>query len=364
MSLTNHYPGDTQSSKHLNALKPDVRWVDSQWGTWLIEIASGPGLRDMQGKLMNLAVLLDHEPSDVQALCTIASEKVTQERLQSELAQMRKVIRPDLANRLHVGRCDGSGENVLLEPSLPSPLKDVVTKAVRKAANARRRSPGGTQLDVFAYLVRSWLAGKGPAMVKDIQEAVGASHPTVAAGLDQLKKPGVLHRLSDRSVELKGFPRDEWPRWLLATVQARKIARYVDPSRHARRPHEMAARLPKATKLRVAISGVMGALKHFPDLDITSPPRLDLCIATEPGREDLAFVHKLDAGLVRDDDAPYPVLAVHLLPLRSDTQFVAIDGRLCADPLECLVAMVDMKLYEPANDMLEELIRRRSTPVG
>ena len=367
MSPTIHDPGDTQSSKHLNALKPDVRWVDSQWGTWLIEIASGPGLRDMQGKLMNLAVLLDHEPTAVQALCTIASEKVTQERLQSELAQMRKVIRPDLANRLHVGRCDGSGENVLLEPSLPSPLKDVVTKAVRKAANARRRSPGGTQLDVFAYLVRSWLADKGPVMVKDIQDAVGASHPTVAAGLDRLKKQGVLHRLSDRSVELKGFPRDEWPRWLLATVQARKIARYVDPSRHARGPHEMAARLPKATKatkLRVAISGVVGALQHFPDLDITSPPRLDLCIATEPGREDLAFVHKLDAGLVRDDDAPYPVLAVHLLPLRSDKQFSEVDGRLCADPLECLVAMYDMKLYEPAADMLEELIRRRPKPVG
>ena len=100
------------------------------------------------------------------------------------------------------------------------------------------------------------------------------------------------------------------------------------------------------------------------DRDITSAPRLDLCIATEPGREDLAFVHKLDAGLVRDDDAPFPVLAVHLLPLRSDKQFAEIDGRLCADPLECLVAMYDMKLYEPAADMLEELIRSRPIPVG
>ena len=364
MSLTIFQPDGSQPSKRHNTLKPDLRWVDSQWGTWLIAIASGPGLRDLQGKLMNLAVLLDQEPLGVQALCTIASERVTLDRLQSELMQMRKVIRPDLATRLHVGRCDGSGENVTLEPSLPVPLKEVVTKAVRKAANARRRSPGGTQLDVFGYLVRSWLADKGPDMVKDIQEAVGASHPTVAAGLEQLKKQGVLHRLSDRSVELKGFPRDEWPRWLLATSQARKVARYVDPSRHARGPHEMAARLPKATKQRVAISGVVGALQHFPDLDITSPPRLDLCIATESGREDLSFVHKLDAGLVRDDDAPYPVLAVHMLPLRSDKQFVEIDRRLCADPLECLVALYDMKLYEPANEMLEDLIRRRSTPVG
>ena len=364
MSLTSYRPDGSQSSKRRHAPQPHERWVDSQWGTWLIEIASGPGLRDMQGKLLNLALHLDHEPIDAQALCAIASERVTQERLQRQLVQMRKVIRPDLATRLHVGRCDGLGENVLLEPSLPSALKEVVTKAVHKAASARRRSPGGTQLDVFAYMLRSWLADKGPVMVKDIQEAVGASHPTVAAGLEALKKQGVLHRLSDRSVELKGFPRDEWPRWLLGTSKARKIARYIDPSRHARGPHEMAERLPKATKQRVAVSGVVGALQHFPDLDITSPPRLDLCIATEPGREDLAFVHKLDAGLVRDDDAPYPVLAVHLLPLRSDKQFAEVDGRLCADPLECLVAMYDMKLYEPATDMLEELIRRRPKPVG
>ena len=94
MSLTIHQPdgskSPTRQRTHQSALKPNVRWVDSQWGTWLIEIAAGPGLRDMQGKLMNLAVLLDHEPPDVQALCTIASAKVTQERLQNELAQMRQ----------------------------------------------------------------------------------------------------------------------------------------------------------------------------------------------------------------------------------------------------------------------------------
>ena len=63
MSQTNFQLGSTQSSKRLNTLKPDVRWVGGQSGTWLIEIVTGPGLRDMQGKLMNLAVLLDHEPT-------------------------------------------------------------------------------------------------------------------------------------------------------------------------------------------------------------------------------------------------------------------------------------------------------------
>lgn len=358
MSLTFHPHGGIPSSK------ADVRWIDREGGTWLLEIAGGPGMRDLHGKLMKSAVLLDQEPTDVQALCVIASEKVTQERLQSELFQVRKVIRPDLANRLHVGQCDGSGENVRLDPALPSPLEAVVTQAVRRAANARRRSPGGTQLDVFAYMVRSWLAHKGPAMVKDIQEAVGASYPTVAAGLEKLNRQGVVHRWRNRSVELSGFPREEWPRWLLATIQTRRIARYVDPSRQARAPREMAARLSKATRQPVAISGVVGALRHFPDLDITSPPRLDVCLANEHGGEGLAFVRKLDAGLVRDDAAAYPVLAVHLLPPRSDKYFAEMDGNLYADPLECLLALYEMKLQEPASQMLEELIRRQSNPAA
>ena len=71
-------------------------------------------------------------------------------------------------------------------------------------------------------------------------------------------------------------------------------------------------------------------------------------------------MHKLDAGLVRDDDAPLPALTVHILSPRSDKQFIEIDGLLYADPLECLVALYDMKLYEQANEMLQHLIQARA----
>ena len=346
-------------AKHTHRPKAGGRWLEAEWGTWLMEIAAGPSLRDLQGKLMGMAIQLarDHRPA--QALCVMASEKVTSERLQRELALMRTVFKPELADRLHVARCDSAGGDVWLEPGLPTQLLDLVTATVHQTLNARRRAPGGTQVEVFAYLIRSWLAGTGPLMVKDIQAAIGASHPTVSLVLDNMKKQGVLRRLPDRRVLLERFPSDEWPRWLLANSQVRKVARYVDPSRHARGPHAMAHRLPKATRQRIAISGVVGALQHYPELDITSAPRLDLCIAPEPGREDLSFVQKLDAGLVRDDTAPYPVLAIHILSPREGKQFMTLEGQLVADPLECLVAMHDAKLYEPAADMLQHLIRQR-----
>ena len=120
----------------------------------------------------------------------------------------------------------------------------------------------------------------------------------------------------------------------------------------------MAARLTKATKKRVAISGVVGALKHYPDLNITSAPRLDLSVA---GSRDLSWLAKLDAGLIRDDDARFPALAVHILPSQADSTFMVIAGQLCADPLECLVAMYEAKLHEQCEDMLEHLIRQQTT---
>jgi hypothetical protein len=340
----------------LSGLRADARWIDSTYGTWLVELASGPGLRDMRAKLLDAAVMLDKEPDSVRALCVITSEKVTMERLAADLHLVRHVFRPAVAARVHVGRCTRSGDAVLLEPGVPLVLADVVSNIVQRQALERRRSPGGTRIDVLGLLIRAWIDHRPPLMVKEVQEAVGASHPTVAGVIEHLAKQGVLERRSDRRVMLSRFPIDEWPHWLVTNIKARKIARFVDPSRQARSPYEMAHRLTKVTKKRVAVSGAVGAMKHYPDLNITSAPRLDLSVA---GTQDLSWVAKLDAGLVRDDDARFPALAVHILPPLADSTFTEIDGQLWADPLECLVTMYEAKLNDQCEDMLQYLIRQR-----
>jgi len=356
MTVLLRYP---EPSREVSArkLRPDARWIDSHYGTWLVELAPGPGLRDLRAKLLDSAVMLDREPSSVRALCVITSEKVTMERLLADLELVRHVLRPSVAERVHVGRCTKTGANVLLEPGVPPELEHVVANVQQQQALKRRRAPGGTQLDVFAFLMRAWMNHRSPLMVKDIQEAVGASYPTVGSVIEQLGKQGVLERTSDRRVRLSQFPSGEWANWLVSSMKARQIAKFVDPSGHARGPNEMAARLTKATKKRVAISGVVGASKHYPDLNITDAPRLDLSVA---GAQDLSWVAKLDAGLVRDDDAPYPALAVHFLPPRADRTFMNVDGQLWADPLECVVTLYEAKLNEQGEDMLQHLIGLRS----
>ena len=360
MSITLHYANLSHDVSTLSGLRADARWFDST-GTWLIELASGPGLRDLRAKLLDTAVMLDKEPASVRALCIITSEKVTMERLSADLALVRNVLRPEVAGRVYVGRCMKSGEGVMLESGVPTALVNVVTNVVQRQALARRRAPGGTTIDVLGLLIRAWFDLRPPLMVKEIQEEVGASHPTVAGVIEQLAKQGVLERSSDRRVRLAKFPVDEWPHWLVTNIKARTIAKFVDPSRQARGPHEMADRLTKATKKRAAISGVVGASKHYPDLNISSAPRLDLSLA---GSQDLSWVAKLDAGLVRDDDARFPALAVHLLPSQADSTFMELDGQLYADPLECMVALYEAKLNEQAEDMLQHLIRVRTTKDG
>lgn len=337
-----------------SGIRADALWTDVAQGTWLLEFASGPGLRDLRAKLLNAAVMLDKEPQSVQALCVITSDKVTMERLTADLALVRRILREEVGLRVHVGRCGPSGEGVVLGPEVPPALANIVSGFVQQ--QARRRTPGGTQIDVTGLLIRAWMAGRPALMVKEIQETVGASHPTVASALETLGKQGVLERTTDRRVRLSRFPVDEWPQWVVGSIKARTIAKFDDPSRHARGPYEMAARLVKATRKRVAISGVVGATQHYPELDITSAPRLDLCVA---GPGDLSWVAKLDAGLVRDDHSRYPALAVHILPPKADSTFEVIDGQLWADPLECLVALYEAKLNEQAEQMLQHLTLRQ-----
>ena len=84
---------------------------DGKWRNWWVEIMTSHNLRDLLGVLLALAyVASNDEDSTAQALCVLIDSKITDKRLNDELAMFHTAVRPALASRIHVCFYRGRGE--------------------------------------------------------------------------------------------------------------------------------------------------------------------------------------------------------------------------------------------------------------
>lgn len=334
---------------------------DSRWDGWRVSVVASHNLRDLRGQLLATAygLKIDSDPG-AQALCLLVDSKITPARIEAELDLLRSVLRPGLAGRIHLGRWSRDGRSVDV-PELGHGFRDWLADLVRKQTG-QIGGAGGSRHAVLGHLMLSWLRQEGPLATSAIQEAVDASYPTVAQVLKRLESQGVLQRSSDRRVELRRFPWDEWGRWIVAGRELRKTVVFVDPTGRGRTPEEMARRLSKLGREDIGVGGVLGAKHYFPRLDINGSVRLDLSVAGHPKAVDLGFIRKLDAGLVRTDDPKQTgAVAVHFLGKRAPGFARGQDGMLWADPLECLADLYELRLDGQAQEMLHWLVDRRRT---
>lgn len=334
---------------------------DGKWRNWWVEIMTSHNLRDLRGALLALAYVVGNEEDPtVQALCVLVDSKITDKRLNDELAMFHMAVQPALASRIHVCLYRGCGE---LDAQIhPGPGFDEWLSELVRRQDRRSASPGSTQHTVFAELVRAWLRRSEPQTTTALQAAAGASYPTVAAVLRQLEAQDVLERTSDRRVALRKFPWDEWRRWVVASSEARRAVRFVDRTGQARSPEDMMVRLMKLHRDDVAVGGVLGAKHHFPELDINGSVRLDLSVQGNSKAVELDFMRRLDAGLVASGDPmEKPSVVVHFLGGRTPSSFERDGGMLWADPLECLADLYDLRLDAQADEMLHALISRRGS---
>ena len=218
----------------------------------------------------------------------------------------------------------------------------------RSARNARRRDPanhhGGrgkrTHRDRLAPLTSRWLA-----------EAAGCSYPTIASALEKLEK--YLTRQTDRRVELKAFPKDEWSRLVANADKVRQTLRFADHSGQPRSIESLVSRLERVRTDDIAIAGVLGARRRYLALDLIGTPRLDLTIHCRTRKLDLSFLRQLDPALkpARSDEPAR--LVIHTLRYPHIFFEKAPDGSVWADPVECLLDLHEMRLESQAKEFLQ-----------
>lgn len=327
-----------------------IGWkVDGHWNGWGVSVKTSlHTVRDVRAALMTMAYAARFEAPGKLA-CVLVNTKMTSRRLQDELEMFRATVAGDVADRVWFGKTQKNGKLEGQDCPIPADWLDQLVK--QELARATPRVRGASKYEVLSLLTLYWLQGVPPQSADAICQAAGVSYPTVAAVLKELDVDHAIERDSSRKVHLNRLPQDAWKRWAVAKTRVRKTVRFVDYTGQARNPEEMVQRLRRLKLQNVAVAGVLGAKHYYPQLDISSSPRLDLTIHGD--NVNLDFVDQLDAGLQRStnpDDTPQ--LVVHYL-LRPQAFFeVDPEGTVWADPVECLADLFEARLNTQADEML------------
>jgi len=310
-------------------------------------------LRRLRASLMELAYMANSR--DVRRSFLLLEEpQITEIRLMEEWSRALGVVRPEILTRL--GMLVRRGGQWTGTPTAPAPEEVPVLEQIlqHELASQPKRAGRGSEAvhEILRILIHHWLLGKGAITVTALMEASGNSYPTVSRALERLAH--CLTRHSDRSVELRYFPREEWAKLVAVADDVRSTVRFADRSGQPRSPESLLRRLRMLGRQDIAMGGVWGAKHYFPPLDLVGTPRLDLSIHSAGKAVDLSFIERLDPGLeptTRRDQAA--TLVLHTI--RRATSFFEPDkGSVIpwADPVECLLDLHEARLEPQAMEFL------------
>ncbi len=323
----------------------------------IVEVKSGvTAARGMRDALVSLSMTLA-EQKKINGYLLLIDPGLSKAFLEAELKRFKCALRSDIAERLQLVVVKGGrltdGTRVISQDD-----HAILQRALDMQEDRRTVLPSPNKQDeVFLLMLRQWVNGQGPMTSKWIEKMVGCNYRTVASAIDRLGH--AIRRDSDRSVSLKYFPEQDWGRLLAVIGKTRSTLLYADASDQPRSPESLLLRVTSLSRQDVAVGGVIGAKRYYPDLDIVGTPRLDLAIHCPGKRVDLAFVQKLDPALDRTRDAHRPArLALHFVR-REDALFDRDqDGSQWADPVECLLELYNARLDQQARSLQEFLAMR------
>jgi hypothetical protein len=313
-------------------------------------------VRDLRSILLTLAYVAQAAPT-CEVLCILQLSRITQNRLDAELLNLRGLLGPG-GDRVHVVL--GFPGTPLTLPALleqanigPALVELIAEKRLSPNAPSSQRAVAGL-LFTLMLMNATWSLSAA-----EIGEYASASHPTVSAVLKQFLRYEAIHR-SGNKFFMAHFPRFAWTRWLKAEVALRKSVYFVSRTGEPREPAAMCKRLGGILDdAHVAVGGILGAKHWFPGLDISGSGRFELVINANPSI-DLSFLKKLDPALERVVEEPLnPALVVHFLTRHEPYFQDKDDGFLWADPVVCLTDLHAAGFDHQAEDLLLHLLTKR-----
>lgn len=324
----------------------------------LVEIRRTSTARDVRDALVSLSLALESSGRSANGLCLIADSRLSLSRLQSELKQFQQIVRPDISSRLYIASVK-AGKSSYIDGVLPPHALDYVD-ALTDAVQAEVGGTNTTRVtrqQVKAVLIERALCRLPPMTLAELRRQTGASHPTASAALEELQMLNVVNAQRDGPIQLLGLDPMVLRRLANEHALARKRVLFVDPTGSAMQPSAMANRVlalrAKGRAGGVALAGVIGAARYFPNLNITSAPRLDLSVFDG----DTRIAALVDAGLLKVDElSRKPALVLHLQRDCRPPELVSQEPELAAR-LDCLADLEELGFQAEADEFAYALLK-------
>jgi hypothetical protein len=325
--------------------RPDGHWKD----VWVEVKSEMHGLRTLRASLLELSYWLTKHRNS-RGILVLADTRISPERLEREWAFAEEALRRNITLRLSIAQLRNN-RYIGLPQDLGNDFRVWLDELVERETKLRGVRSGESFYDILEVLVHQWMLGKGPVTREWLKKTVGCSYPTVATTLRRLESS--LRQHSDRRVELRFFPREEWWRLLAVADKVRSTSHFVDRSGQPRTAESLLRRLKGLGRDDIAVGGVAGARHYQPDLDLAGTPRVDLSVHTRGRTIDLGFVRELDPALQKSKSREEPWrLVVHVVQ-RADSLFKrSDDGLVWADPVECLLDLHENRLETQAQEFV------------
>ncbi|MCB1224905.1 MAG: hypothetical protein KDK99_03750 [Verrucomicrobiales bacterium] len=337
--------------------------VDAEVGDALVEVKIGlDSRRALSSALMKLAYLLAEKPG-FRGFLVLVDSAITLPRLREEWARAAQVLRLEIQQRLHIFQYQTDTlRGVPTDPDaeMQRIIREVVSREQSSIAGLHQSRSATPYYDILRILINQWIKRAGPLTSRWLAEAAGCTYPTVASSLEKLEK--YLTRHSDRRVELKAFPKDEWFRLVANAEKVRQTLRFADHSGQPRSVESLLTRLQNLRLEGVAIAGVPGARRLHPSLDLIGTPRLDLTLHDRARQPDIGFLRQLDPALIPAVRGEPARLVIHALRYPHRFSETDANGILWADPVECLLDLHEMRLEPQALEFLQALTPKPGTP--
>lgn len=336
--------------------------ADAVLGDSVFEVLVEPrDLRQLRATIMDIA-RYSGTKKDRRGILILEEPQLSENRLREEWSSVQDIFRPEIVHRLAlVIHREGVPDQVIGQlgwqerDSIPA-----VIEHARKNSLPKGRGPADTFYDILRILLNQWIKRAGPLTSRWLGEAAGCTYPTVASALEKLEKCLIRH--SDRRVELKVFPRDEWFRLVANADKVRQTLRFADHSGQPRSVESLVSRLQKLHLEGAAIAGVLGARRLYPALDLIGTPRLDLTLHCRARQPNIGFLRQLDPALKPAGREEPARLVIHLLRYPHHFSETDAEGTLWADPVECLLDLHEMRLESQALEFLQALTPKAGTP--